>query len=245
MHCCRNSALSCLFGFKKPDADQPIRTGKRKVIGYASGFVYGEVGTESQGLVITLVGATIIAAAITTAGIVIAQIYATERAAELEREKMAHDSRERALDRELEREKAGLPPKTDLKRTLSKTEPAKPLLKPDLKPIVSPEVTEDKFPPLNKNDVNAIPNGHWLEAGDDCKIVLDKSGLSQTWKSDEAQDADKRLPIDTGKGHLDYQNPLDTTNYKLAKVLSLRDFKKTQEELMQNDTCEVADSDKP
>ncbi|HEY9658806.1 MAG TPA: hypothetical protein V6C65_10170 [Allocoleopsis sp.] len=190
-------------------------------------------------------GATIIAGAIAAFGVVIAQIYATERAVQLEREKMAHDSRERALDRELEREKAHLPPKNDSKQPSSKTEPAKPLPKPDLKPIVSPEVTENKFPPLDKNDVNAIPNGHWLEDGDDCKIVLDKSGLSQTWKPAETQDADKRLPIDTGKGHMDYQNPLDTTNYKLAKVLSLRDFKKAQQELMQNDTCEVVDYDKP
>jgi hypothetical protein len=239
-----DAALSCLLGFKKPDAEQPIQTGKRKVIGYVSGIVYGEIGNESQA--ITMIGATIIAAVVTAVGFFGTQVYATYKAAELEREKMAHDSRERALDRELEREKAGLPPKTDSTATPPKTTPTTPVPKPDLKPIVSPdEVTDDKFPSLNKDDVNAIPNGHWLEDTGDCKIDIDKSGLSQTWEPNDGQGANTKLPIDTGKGHIDYQNPLDTTNYKLAKVLSLKAFEKAQQELLGNDTCEVVDYDRP
>lgn len=238
-----DAAFSCLLGFKKPSAEQAVRSGKRKVIGYASGIVYGEVGHDSQSL--TAAAATIIAAVIGAVAVFATQVYSSYKTAELEREKMAHDSKERALDRELEREKAGLPPKTEPDSKTSKTPSEKPAPKPNLKPIISPEVTENKFPPLKPDDVNAIPNSHWVDGSEDCKIVLDKSSLSQTWKPDNGQVQDERLPIDTSKGHLDYQNPLDTTNYKLAKIVSLKEFQRAQQDLEQNRTCEVVDYDRP
>jgi hypothetical protein len=246
-----SEGLSCLLGFKKPKAEQPVQLlKKRKIIGYASGIYYGEMQDPTRMEPVTI-GTLIVAGATLVGSLVATYAYfkiEREKIA-LEREKMNREAAEKQKDRDhasaeaekardFEREKLGIPAR--------KTEDT-PIKKPALKPIEQPEKPlEEPIKKLDDKDFNAVPNGHYIEDDYNCKLDIDKTGLNKTWTPESQDDAYVKVPLpDTSKGYYDYGNPAYSINYRAAKVLSLEDFKKRKEENMRNEECEVLDYAQP
>jgi hypothetical protein len=95
-----SAAFSCLVGLKKSGTELPYGK-KRVILGYFSGTKYAELGDNTVAM-----NPQIVAALVGAGALLVSKIMDVMNDAR----KLDHDSKERAKDRALEREKAGLPP---------------------------------------------------------------------------------------------------------------------------------------